>query len=103
MYIRNSTTSIHIIDQPLSFKIILEFDVYTIDERYAGIGEDILVDRNGKPTFLIVECNNDSFSFKRYIAVPFACIHIDLDLEIISICWTKRKLDESPDFFFGIA
>lgn len=89
-----------VLEQPLSFKIILEFDVYAVDQKYVGVCEDILLDKNAKPTFLIVEHDSECPRFKRYIAVPFETVKLELDMEIISICWTKKKLDQLPDFFF---
>jgi len=100
MYFRKKPENVLVLEQPLSFKIILEFDVYTVDQKYAGACEDILLDKNAKPTFLIVEHESECRRFKRYIAVPFETVNIELDMEIISICWTKKKLDQSPDFFF---
>lgn len=100
--IENRKNTVRIIEKALSFKIILEFDVYTIEREYAGVGEDILLDKQGKPTFLILEYDSKPVFFKRYIAVPFSNIEIDLYSEIICICWNKKKLDESPDFFFDV-
>lgn len=100
-YIRSVTnkTNASSIDTPLSIKIIFEFDICTSDKKYAGIAEDVLIDKDGNPTFLIIEYN-DSSCFKRYVAVPYPCINISLEKEIINLCWTKKKLEELPDFFF---
>lgn len=100
MHITKNIATIYSIDQLLSFKIIIEFDVYSKDGEYIGVSEDILVDKHGKPTFLIIECVESHFSVKRYIAVPFASIRIDLDLEVIRIGLAKKKLNQLPSFCF---